>query len=308
MASNTKAPQQAKLPDPAQGTAYVILTPARNEDQIIEKTLRSVINQTIRPAQWIIVDDGSTDETSAILDRFSSEFPWISALHRKDRGFCDEYVGTVETIMAGYPSLSVKNWEFLAFLDADIELGHDYFERCFEEFRKDPKLGIGGGVLCELNRDVAKVQHALSHHVPGATKIYRRECWDAIGLTAIPGYDTYDEIKANYLGWRTRSFLNIQAFHLRPHGASWGSWRDAVKNGHMDYFLGYHPLFMIFKCLRRLVAKPYVLNSVGHLWGYLRGYLKRRPQLADRALIGYLRRQQLRRMHLPHTLLGKERE
>jgi len=303
MASNTKAPQQAKLPDPAQGTAYVILTPARNEDQIIEKTLRSVINQTIRPAQWIIVDDGSTDETSAILDRFSSEFPWISALHRKDRGFCDEYVGTIETIMAGYPSLSVTNWEFLAFLDADIELGHDYFERCFEEFRNDPKLGIGGGVLYELENGVPKVQQEPSYHVRGATKIYRRECWDAIGLTAIPGYDTYDEIKANYLGWHTRSFPNIRAFHLRPLGASWGSWRDAVKNGHMDYFLGYHPLFMLLKCLRRVVARPYVLNSVGHLWGYLRDYLQGRPQVPDRAVTTYLRKHQFRMLLFRETFL-----
>jgi len=287
----------------ASDTRYVIITPARDEEKHLEETIRSVIAQTVRPAQWVIVDDGSTDGTAAILDRYAAEFPWISVLHRRDRGFCDEYVGTIEAIMAGYHSLPATHWEFLAFLDADIKLDADYFERCFGEFRQDPKLGIGGGVLCELSHGVAEVQHAPSYHVRGATKIYRRECWDAIGLTAMPGYDTYDEIKAHYLGWRTRSFLNIQAFHLRPLGASWGSWREGVKNGHMDYFLGYHPLFMLLKCLRRVVVRPYVLGSAGHLWGYLRGYLKRRPQVADPAAINYLRKQQLRRLLFLETSL-----
>jgi glycosyltransferase involved in cell wall biosynthesis len=280
----------------ASDTRYVIITPARDEEKHLEETIRSVIAQTVRPAQWVIVDDGSTDGTAAILDRYAAQFPWISVLHRRDRGFCDEYVGTIETVMAGYRSLSATNWDFLGFLDADIELEPDYFQRCFREFIKDPRLGIGGGVLCELRGGVPKVQPAPADHVRGATKIYRRACWEGIGLTPIPGYDTYDEIKAHYLGWHTHSFPNIQARHLRPPGASWGSWRDAVKNGHMDYFLGYHPLFMLLKCLRRVVVRPYVLGSVGHLWGYSRGYLERRPQVADRAAIAYLRKQQLRRL------------
>jgi biofilm PGA synthesis N-glycosyltransferase PgaC len=278
------------------GPTYVIITPARNEAAIIERTLRSVIHQTIRPAQWVIVDDGSTDQTGVILDRYATEFPWISVLHRQDRGFCDEYVGTIATILAGYPSVVVPDWEFLGFLDADIEFAPAYFERCLAEFRSDPQLGIGGGELSELSSGVWKVQHGPRGHVRGATKIYRRTCWDAIGLKPISGYDTYDEIKAHYLGWYTRSFPDIQALHLRPAGAAWGSWRDAVKNGHMDYFLGYHPLFMVAKCLRRLAARPFFINSLGHFWGYLRGYLKRRPQVADPMVIAFLRKQQLRRL------------
>ncbi len=275
---------------------YVLITPARNEAAIIERTLQSVIHQTIRPAQWVIVDDGSVDQTGAILDRYASDFPWISVLHRRDRGFCDEYVGTIETILAGYGSITTADWEFMGFLDADIELAPTYFERCLGEFHADPRLGIGGGELSEFSGGVWKVQRGPQDHVRGATKIYRRKCWDAIGLKPISGYDTYDEIKAHYLGWHTRSFPTIQAIHLRPVGASWGSWRDAVKNGHMDYFLGYHPLFMVAKCLRRLVAKPYLINSLGHVWGYLRGYVQRRPRVADPMVIAFLRKQQLRRL------------
>lgn len=279
-------------------TRYVVITPARDEGQIIERTLRAVIGQTVKPAQWIIVDDGSIDSTAAILDRYAAQYPWISVIHRPNRGFCDEYVGTIETVMAGYGSLSATDWDFLAFLDADIELEPDYFQRCFREFSNDLRLGIGGGVLCELRDGVPNVQPAPADHVRGATKIYRRECWKAIGLTPIPGYDTYDEIKAHYLGWHTRSFPNVQALHLRPAGAAWGSWRDAVKNGHMDYFLGYHPLFMLLKCFKRLFKRPYLTNGLGHLWGYVGGYAHHRPQVEDKSAIHYVRQQQLRRLLL----------
>lgn len=275
---------------------YVILTPARNESRVIEKTLRSVIHQTVTPAQWVIADDGSTDQTPAILDRYAADFSWISVLHRRDRGTRDEYVGAIGAILAGYELLSVPDWEFLVLLDADIELEPDYFDKCFLEFRRDEQLGIGGGELSEFSGGTWRVQHGPPDHVRGATKIYRRECWDAVGLRAIPAHDTYDEIKAQYLGWHTRCFPHIRVRHLRPVGTSWGAWRDAVKNGHTDYFLGYHPVFMLLKCLRRVIARPYFLNAVGHLWGYLRGYLYRRPQVDDLPVIMYLRKQQLRKL------------
>jgi biofilm PGA synthesis N-glycosyltransferase PgaC len=296
MSSDLKSARETMSPDALRERKYVVITPARNEAAYIESTLRSVIHQTIMPAQWVIVDDGSADQTGIILDRYADNFPWISILHREDRGFCDEYVGTIATILAGYPSVVVPDWEFLAFLDADIELAPTYFERCLAEFRGDLRLGIGGGELLELSNGVWKVRRQPKGHVRGATKIYRRACWDAIDLKPIPGYDTYDEIKAHYLGWDTRSFPTIQAHHLRPLGAAWGSWRDAVKNGHMDYFLGYHPVFMAAKCLRRLLVQPYLIDSLGHLWGYLRAHLKGRPRIADPVVIAFLRKQQLRKL------------
>jgi biofilm PGA synthesis N-glycosyltransferase PgaC len=282
----------------ASDTRYVIITPARDEEKHLEETIRSVIAQTVRPAEWVIVDDGSTDGTAAILRRFAAEHAWISVIHLADRGRRDADTGAVGAFLIGYRTLRAEAWEYLVNLDADLGLGPDYFEKCFAEFRRDPQLGIGGGTLYHFNGAGQPVTEPCPRsHVRGATKIFRRACWEAFGgLAEVPGWDTLDEIKANMAGWRTGSFPHIRALHKRPTGAADGSWRDAVKNGRCDYFLGYHPLFMLLKCGKRLFRRRFVTDGLGHLWGYLHGYLRGRPQLADPAAIAFLRKQQLRRL------------
>lgn len=138
-------------------------------------------------------------------------------------------------------------------------------------------------------------------HVRGATKIYRRACWQAIGgLLSALGWDALDEVKAQMLGWTTRSFADLRIIHHRYTGSADGSWKTYKKNGTANYFSGYHPVFMLAKCAWRLVQKPYVVASAGLLCGYLAAYLRRIPRVNDPQLIAYLRRQQLGR------LLGRE--
>ncbi|HMD84901.1 MAG TPA: glycosyltransferase family A protein [Terriglobia bacterium] len=283
---------------PGNQTRYVIITPVRDEAQHIEDTIRSVAQQTVRPAEWVIVDDGSTDGTPVIVDRLSHRWPWIKLFRRPDRGFRDADVGAVGAFLAGYRSLKSADWEFLINLDGDLTLDPAYFEKCFEEFRKDSSLGIGGGTLYHLNDSgLVEIEVRPRFHVRGATKIYRRACWDAIGgLAAVPGWDTYDEVKAHMAGWRVRSFPNVRALHQRPTGGSSNAWRDAVKNGRCDYFLGYHPVFELVKCLRRTFKKPFLVDGAGHLYSFIKGYVDRQPQVDDAALIRYVRRQQLRRL------------
>ena len=273
-----------KITHPNQ-TRYVVITPARDEEQHIAETIKSVVHQSVRPAEWVIVDDGSTDGTGEIIDCFATQHSWITALHRSNRGMRENNIGAIEAFCDGYRALKCADWEFLANLDADLTLGSDYFERCLDEFRKDPELGIGGGMLYQVESGVVKTETCPLFHVRGATKIYRRACWDAMGgLRVSPGWDTIDELKANMLGWRTRSFPNVKALHCRPTGAADGAWRDAVKNGQAEYFSGYHPLFMLVKCLKRLIQRPYFIGAAGLFCGFASAYLKRSPKVADRAL------------------------
>jgi len=278
-------------------TKYVIITPARDEEEHIEQTILSVANQTILPSQWIIVNDGSGDNTGTIIDGYAARHPWITVRHRSNRGFREAGGGVVNAFNDGYKQVRSPNWQFIVKLDADLSFAPNYFERCFAEFQKDPHLGIGGGGIYHLEKGSLKLESCPAFHVRGATKIYKRECWDNLGgLIAAPGWDTIDEVKANMLGWRTRSFPDLQLLHHRLTGGVDGVWKDSVKNGFANYVAGYHPVFMLFKCVRRLVSKPYLIRSLGMGWGFLRGYLRSAPRVKDRTLIDYTRSQQIRRL------------
>jgi poly-beta-1,6-N-acetyl-D-glucosamine synthase len=283
--------------------SYVIVSPVRNEGSHLEAVVQSVVNQTALPAQWIVVNDGSTDRTAEILDHAARTHSWISAIHRADRGFRQPGTGVMVAFYEGYHQLRSLDWRFLIKLDGDLVLPPDYFERCFAEFRADPELGIGGGTVYHLENGQEVVESNPRFHVRGATKIYRRECWDAIGgLLKAPGWDTLDEAKAQMLGWATRSFSEPRLLHLRPTGSADGAWRNAIKNGRANYISGYHPAFMLLKCGRRLLDRPYGVVAAGLLYGFVTGYLKRMAQVNDPALLTYIRSQQIRRLLLRESI------
>jgi biofilm PGA synthesis N-glycosyltransferase PgaC len=278
-------------------TKYVVITPIRDEEVFIAATIESMIHQTILPQEWIIVNDGSKDNTGAIIDDYANRYPWIRAVHRKDRGFRKPGGGVVDAFNDGFRALTCSDWEVMAKFDGDLTFEPDYFEKCFAEFERDPKLGVGGGVICYIIDGVKQMEEAPSFHVRGATKIYRKACWEGIGgFWPAPGWDTMDEVKANSLGWSTRSFTDLHLVHHRPTGTEDGLWGGLVKYGRANYICGYHPLFMIGKCFRRLGLKPRFLGSFALMYGYVTGYLKRIPQVDDPVAIAYLRRQQLNRL------------
>src|SRR5689334_11342136 len=282
---------------------YVVISPVRDEEAYLRFTIESMLAQTIRPAEWIIVNDGSTDGTAAIIDEYAAQHSWIRAVHRGNRGFRKAGGGVVEAFNDGYRALNTDDWQFVVKLDGDLTFEPDYFEKCLNNFHRDARLGIGGGVICYIENGTKRIEFCPEFHVRGATKIYRRECWDAIGgFWPAPGWDTMDEVKANMLGWTTRSFGDLHLRHHRPTGAADGVWRNLLKNGQANYICGYHPMFMLAKCFRRLWQYPYLIGSVALLYGFLSGYFRRIPQVNDRQTIIYLRRQQLGRLWRRETI------
>jgi poly-beta-1,6-N-acetyl-D-glucosamine synthase len=215
---------------------YIIVSPVRDEDRYIEDTILSVICQTIRPVEWIIVDDGSTDQTGQIIDHYAAQYQWIRVRHRIDRGQRIPGAGVMEAFYDGYRLLQVADWEFIVKLDGDVGLEPDYFQRCLERCKEDPKLGICGGVMYAVRGSELRLESHPQFHVRGPIKLYRRSCWDAIGgLIKSAGWDTVDEVQANRLGWRTKSFQDLKVIHRRPTGAEQGPWRDGIKMGRAAY-------------------------------------------------------------------------
>lgn len=285
---------------------YVIISPVRNEARHLPGTIASVASQTILPVQWIIVDDGSTDGSITIVEEAIRRHPWIHLVKRKDRGGRQPGTGVIEAFYDGYNKVT-KPWDYLVKLDGDVSFDLNYFERCFAKFASDSKLGIGGGTVGSIHKGefIPESQIDPAFHVRGATKIYRRGCWEQIGeLIRAPGWDTLDELKANMLGWTTLTFADIELLHHKPAGSADGSWTNCVKNGFANYLVGYHPLFMILKAVRRIFDPPYCIQAAGLLFGYFSGYVKGIPQIPDRQLISYLRKQQMRKLTLQPSLWG----
>jgi poly-beta-1,6-N-acetyl-D-glucosamine synthase len=283
--------------------SYIVITPVRNEEKFLPFTIDSMVAQTLQPQRWVIVDDGSQDDTGKIALAASRVHAWISVVQRPDRGFRQAGGGVVEAFYDGYRSLGEPAWQFVVKLDGDLSLSSDYFEQCLKRFKMDPKLGIGGGTICTAVNGTLEVESRAdpAFHVRGATKIYRRECWDQIeGLIRAPGWDTVDEVKANMLDWKTCTFPELKIEHHRGAGEAYGRWSNLIKNGLANYVAGYHPLFMLLKSAHRLLEKPYGIVGCGLLAGFALGYLKGIPRVPDKEVILYFRRQQMNR------LLGKK--
>jgi biofilm PGA synthesis N-glycosyltransferase PgaC len=278
-------------------TTFVVITPVRDEEAHIAETIQCMVQQTVRPAEWVIVNDGSTDRTGEIIDSFTREHTWIRGYHRKNRGFRKSGGGVVEAFDDGYKALNLKKWDFVVKFDGDLSFEPEYFAKCFRHFEEDDRLGVGGGVIYHVQDGVKQLESQPVFHVRGATKIYRRACWDGIGgFWPAPGWDTLDEVKANMLGWKTRSFPELHLIHHRVTGMADGLWGGIVKNGRADYISGYHPLFMVAKCMVRLLKKPLFMGSAALAYGFLAAYFKGTPQVDDPALIRYLRREQMSRL------------
>jgi len=286
---------------PVQNVKYVVVTPVRDEQEFLPLTIASMASQSILPVEWIIVNDGSKDGTREVIAAAARQYPWIRGIDREDRGFRKWGAGIIEAFYDGFHALSCKDWEFMCKLDGDLSFAPDYFASAFLKFDENPRLGIGGGMLYHEEAGVRTLETHPIFHVRGGTKIYKRNCWDAMGgLWVGPGSDTLDDVKANMLGWTSATFTDILVNHHRWTGASFGKWGGIIKNGKTDYVSGYHPLFLFAKCAKRMFQRPYVLGSLALAYGFFAAQWQNMQRVDDPSLIRYLQAQQLAK------LLGRE--
>ena len=274
------------------------------------RSCKATTEASSRLRRSCFVDDGSTDETRDILESAARIHPWITLVTRPDRGFRKSGGGVVEAFDDGYRMLRDADWDFIGKLDGDLTFAPEYFAACLAQFAEDARLGIGGGTILVLENGQCRVDSAGDppFHVRGATKIYRRACWDQISpLVRAPGWDTIDEVKANMHGWSTRSFAGVCLVQQRATGAADGNCRNWFKNGVANYVTGYHPIFMLGKCVKRVPAKPRVLSALALWIGFCSGYVRRLPQVDDARAVRYLRQQQVRRLLLKSSIYGSSR-
>lgn len=277
---------------------YVIITPAHNEEAYIRFTLDSVVAQTVKPNQWIIVDDGSTDGMAKIIRDYVDRYSWIKQVTLPVEGSRQRGARVMRVFYEGYKLLDV-DYEVIVKLDGDLSFGSDYFERLLGKFAEDSRLGITGGGCYSPVGDHWRLERVPADHVWGPTKVYRKACFDDIGgLPLVNGWDGIDEWRAQMKGWKTRSFNELIVHHLRPMGACDGKWWGGhAKEGEFAFFLGYPWLVILARSFYRgLTGRPPLVRGMGIFWGYLRSWLARKPQLDDPELVAYIRRKQMRRI------------
>ncbi len=290
-------------------TNYILITAAYNEAEHIEKTLQSVVNQTVRPMQWVIVSDGSTDDTDTIVRRYEDQYPFIKYVRRDsdDTGFASQS----RALMTGYRQVRHLDHGFIGTLDADITFEPDYYERLLARFEESKKLGLAGGMIQEIHEGKHIPLSCNPQSVPGAIQLYRKEAFDkAGGLLPLRrgGHDAVAETAVRMHGWQVRTFTDVKVLHLRPCGASYGnSMRIRFNLGIREYAYGNHPLFELVKCLHRLRQKPFLLGSLSRWFGYCWAFLRREPRETPADVIRYLRREQLCRLH-PALALRRRHE
>jgi poly-beta-1,6-N-acetyl-D-glucosamine synthase len=293
--------------------SYVLVTAAYNEEKLIEQTVRSIVAQTFRPAKWIIVSDGSTDKTDDIVKRYAAENAFIE-LHRITEDHPRNFAAQVYAINRGLAQLKEMDYGFVGNLDADITLEPDYFARLLDKFRLDAGLGLGGGTVCERSPDgefrPRKVSSVTA--VPHACQLFRRSCFEAIGGAYVPlrygGPDTHAEILARMNHWQVTSFSDLKVFHHRPTNSAEGVLRGWFRQGKMDYSLGALPVFELFKLLRRLWVKPYLIGAMARCAGFIDSYWRREGREVPQDFILYLRQEQKQRVIDMFRPAGNRRE
>jgi poly-beta-1,6-N-acetyl-D-glucosamine synthase len=283
-------------PDKGQ-VCYALVTAARNEQEYIGRCIESVLGQTVRPVEWVIASDGSTDRTDAIVSDYARNNHFIRLI-RKER--CRQQQGFASKVFAlnmAATCLNVDDYQFIGNLDADITFQSDYYRKVLDRFRENPKLGIAGGYIFEREGGAFKSRPANSTwSVAGGIQLFRRECYQAVGgLKPMPlgGEDWHAEIKARMDGWEVKAFPDIPAFHHKPSAGKRGLIKEAIREGAMDYSMGTHPLFEIVKCLRRVKQKPYGIFAAVRLYGFMRPCLMRQPWTAPKEVVEFLRSEQL---------------
>jgi biofilm PGA synthesis N-glycosyltransferase PgaC len=278
---------------------YVLITPARNEEGFLEKTILSVMGQTKLPEKWAIVSDGSTDRTDEIIRDYASRHAWIRYLRRPEHAD-RQFAAKSQAFAAGYSLVRTTPHDIVGNLDADLSFDPDTMEFLLNRFTADPDLGVAGVPFVERKGEAYDYRFTNIEHVSGACQLFRRECFEAIGgYKPIEGggIDWLAVTTARMMGWKTRTFPERTVLHHRKIGSG-GSTRLGFlyRQGVKEYYLGSHPVWQTFRALYQMKHRPYVMGGMAIFAGYFVSFVRGVQKQAPPELIRFCRQEQLRRL------------
>ncbi len=279
---------------------YVLVTPARNEASFIGETMRSVIAQTVRPLRWVIVSDGSTDGMDAIVAALSAQHEWIEFVRLPERSSRD-FAGKVRAFNEGYARLHGLRYDAIGSLDADISFDPEYFAFLLARLLENPDLGLVGTPFEEGGKSY-DYRFVSIEHVSGACQLFRRECFEAVGgFVPMPGggVDHVAVITARMKGWKTRTFTEKTCHHHRKIGsARHGTLKAKFRVGTLDYALGGHPVWELFRAVYQMSKRPWIIGGCLIFFGYFSSLMTRAARPISPELLRFRRREQMERLRM----------
>jgi glycosyltransferase involved in cell wall biosynthesis len=277
---------------------YVIITPARNEAEFIELTLKSVIAQTCKPSKWVIVSDGSTDDTDSIVRRYIPDNPWIELLSMPKRAE-RHFAGKVHAFNAGYAKVGDMSHDIVGNLDADVSIEPDHFQFLISKFAEYPALGVWGSPFREGSGQY-NYRYSNIENVWGGCQLFRRGCFEAIGgYVPVKGgcIDHIAVVSARMQGWKTRTFTEKVCIHHRVMGtAQQGILKAKFKTGAKDYSVGNHPVWELSRMFYQMTKRPFVVGGFALAAGYFWSLLRRVELPISCDLAKFTRREQMQRL------------
>jgi len=289
---------------------YVLMTAAHNEDAYIEKTIQSVLSQTLLPQRWVIVSDNSSDRTDDIVASYAKRHSFVRLL-RVNRTPGHSFHSKVLALHRGAKLLEGASYEYIGNIDADISVDSTYFEELMAHFEQNSALGLTGGFVYEkTNGQFRSRRTNRARDVAHAAQLVRRECYEAIGGYAVLKYggeDWHAEVSARMKGWVVEAIPKLHIYHHRHTGDGNQLLKDRFRLGRLDYSFGSDPSFEIVKCLLRWREKPCLLAALTRLAGFAWGYLTGQPRAVSEEFAAFLRKEQRSRMLSQLSCIGSTR-
>jgi len=285
---------------------YLLITPCRDEADYIQNTIDSVAEQSVLPTKWIIVDDGSTDDTPALLAAAQKKHTFIEVIRREDRGGRAVGPGVVDAFYAGLETEDLSEYDYLCKLDGDLILPHRYFGLLMERFEKDPYLGSFSGKIYTLHEGKLINEKLGDENAVGAAKFIRTKCFEDIGgFVRQVGWDGIDGHMCRLKGWITYSddAPDIRITHLRMMGSSQNNiWTGRKRWGMGKYFMGSALYYVLAVSFYRIFQKPFLIGGIGIFLGYMEALLGGQPRMDDPIYLRHFRNYELKSL-----LSGKRR-
>jgi glycosyltransferase involved in cell wall biosynthesis len=275
---------------------YYVVTPAKNEEKYISFTIESMIRQNLKPIKWIIVDDGSTDKTKEIVEKYSKEHSWIEVMSIENKEEKKLYGSkVVKAFNVGYNTVKNNEFDFIVKLDADLSFPPNYFEDVAKAFTANDKLGICAGYVVMDESGLAQ-KKAQQTYIVGAIKAVRSKCFKAIGgFAEANGWDGLDQLSALYLGWKVEH-IDVTVIHHRPPTTEYRSLQFFYNNGVAHYRSGNDLFLTLIRSIVQLKQKPYLSASLNYFKGYMKARADKEPMLVDEGLAKFIRSYHYKRL------------